>query len=102
MTDELIEAVARAICKAFKMDCGFSEEGADYAASNEWLDWSVEARAAISVIAPAVLEEAAKACENYMSDCLEDRDVQRNWPVTLGRNKVYSQQVRALKTRYEA
>jgi hypothetical protein len=42
------------------------------------------------------VEDAAKACENYMADCLEDRDVRKNWQQTLSRNYVYAKVVRTL------
>ncbi|WP_221796000.1 hypothetical protein [Aquisediminimonas sediminicola] len=45
----------------------------------------------------AGLEEAAMVCENWMADCLDDRDIQRRWPVIKQRNVEYAQAIRALK-----
>lgn len=43
------------------------------------------------------LEEAAKACEAHMSQCLDDRDIQKRWPQIKAHNAVYAGVVRALK-----
>ncbi len=50
----------------------------------------------VRAIIPIVLEEAAKACENYMGDCLDDADVQRMWPAIRLRNSVYAAAIRAI------
>lgn len=42
------------------------------------------------------LEEAAKACEDYLADCLDDYDIQRRWPVIRQRNAIYAAIVRSL------
>jgi hypothetical protein len=63
MSDDLIEQVAKAVCKAHKMDCGLSESDADYEAAREWLEWSAEAQAAIAAMQPhieAQREDAAR------------------------------------------
>lgn len=84
MTDEMIEAVKaafRAEEKAnWNLELGLDEDVTDLA------------RAAIRVIAPAVLEEAAKFLE---------RETQY-WPdPAYGSMLAYVQAIRALKTRYE-
>lgn len=43
------------------------------------------------------LEEAAKACEAHMSQCLDDRDIQKRWPQIKAHNAVYAGVVRALE-----
>ena len=48
-------------------------------------------------IIPMVLEEAAKACESHMADCLEDKDVQRRWSEIRARNAVYATAIRAIQ-----
>ena len=45
------------------------------------------------------LEEAAKACEAHMSQCLDDRDIQKRWPQIKARNAVYAQAIRDLARR---
>lgn len=42
------------------------------------------------------LEEAAKACEDYLANCLDDRDIQRRWPTIRQRNGIYAAIVRNL------
>ncbi len=49
MSDELIEKVARAICKDV------------WGQSDDWKWWEGEARAAIAVVRAAVIEECARA-----------------------------------------
>ena len=65
MTDdeELIEQVARAICKSHKIDCGLPESAAEYEASHEWIDWSVEAQAAIAAMQPRFKAERIRGGE---------------------------------------
>ena len=50
MSEELVEAVARQLCKA-------------HLYGTDWRNWTDEARAAIALIRPATLEEAAKECQ---------------------------------------
>lgn len=52
--------------------------------------------AAIAEARRQALEDAAKACEAHMSQCLEDRDIQKQWPQIKARNAVYAQVIRAL------
>ena len=74
------------------------------------LDWSAagcdrafyvnRARAALAVAAPMVLEMAAEACEDYMRDCLDDKDVQRRWSATHSKNRIYATAIRNLKEQF--
>lgn len=47
---DMTERVARAICKAHYIYDDYNEEEAQRAADNEWVDWCVEARAAIEAM----------------------------------------------------
>ena len=50
MTQDEIQAVARAICKEHKLDCDLPEDMADYETDNEWFDWTDVAQAAIAAL----------------------------------------------------
>ncbi len=103
--DELIEAVAKAI-----FACHFADTAEAQAMMQKaWNRPSPlmtmvhnEARAAIRVIAPAVLEEAALSCDAEAVDCRNE------WNRNLGVEDVMADvaddcadAIRAMKTRYE-
>ena len=87
VTDDLIEAVARAI--------------GDSADEMHVSQLRLAAQAAIRAAAPLILDMAAEHCRDYLFDCLDDRDVQRGWPQTLARNQVYAEHILELKERFQ-
>lgn len=71
MTDELIEAVAKAIGQIIE---GPAEDmDSNWYGHPLWQSYEREARAAIRVIAPAVLEQAAKVCLDCDNHALNNR-----------------------------
>ena len=90
--DEMIEAVARALCKLANGDRIDPDE--KWNGQPWWAAFVDDARAAIRVIAPAVLEEAAKvAPAKIRADACE----------TVGQweRRALREAIRAMKTRYE-
>lgn len=65
--NEMIERVARAICKAHWRLKGLSDAVADDEAGNAWDLWTEEARAAIAAmrVPTEVMIQAADECEDY-------------------------------------
>lgn len=55
-------------------------------------------RAELAEARDKALDEAAWACEAHMSQCLDDRDIQRRWSQIKARNDTYAQAIRALKS----
>jgi hypothetical protein len=65
MTEEAVEAVARAIAYAASLH-------SDSGVPPKWSDWRDEARAALASARPFILEEAAKVAEQWgysQTDC---------------------------------
>ena len=50
----------------------------------------------IEQIRQQAFEEAALACQNFMVDCLDDRDIQKNWQRIRSNNETYAGLVRNL------
>lgn len=89
--DEMIEAVARALCKLANGDRIDPDE--KWNGQPWWAAFVDDARAAIRVIAPAVLEEAAIM--------MTPTNPKSDW-TDYARNKArWADDIRALKTRYE-
>ena len=44
-----------------------------------------------------VVEACAKECENYMRDCLYDKDVQKRWRTIEQDNLLRAKEIRGLK-----
>ena len=102
--DELIEAVAKAIGDTTDFD---GDRMASRYADSELRDL---ARAAIRVIAPAVLEEAASECDKWADQyCQAHKNAQarkqrqeaRDFESMAMSSAFRAHEIRALKTRYE-
>lgn len=113
--EDLIEAVARSIASAmgdnyadaFKDKSRWIAKrgmsGGRYRDVNEPMrcDYDEAARAAISVIAPAVLDEAAKEADEYAAFHDKHDDGLSGFDYMASGAREVAENIRALKTRYE-
>ena len=83
MSEELVEAVARQLCKA-------------HLYGTDWRNWADEARAAIALIRPVVLEEAAHPA--FLRPLIEEQSAGEWDDKTIDRDvAMFSAAIRALK-----
>ena len=86
---DLREQIARALAE---VEHG---EGAWEHLADGWHTRYLALAQAVLPFIAAERERCVETCANHMADCLDDRDIQRNWPQIKARNDVYAAAIRS-------
>ena len=78
-TSEIVEAMARALCRKNLRDAAYPEVELEAAVNREWRHYVGDARTALAVALPMILERAAKVADEHNSAMFGHGEVERKF-----------------------